>query len=616
MAIMWPENSIQDSSDFEVSPPTGDLEGLGLAVEDAASNSPTADILMRASNYFFPGQHMTEEQWKGSPYYRKGLNFPNGVGENVAKNDASRHDQELERQDLLNNMKSGFLSDASSFAGSITGTFLDPINAAVGIAVPEIAGSKLVSGFISKALDPAVNESATGAINFIGRQSSALRNKLSAIPDAFKTTGMMIGRVAGGAGEGAAISTPQALSQYDVESQIGMNPSSASILTSIGLGSALGGTVRGVVGFHLPITRESDELAKQTAVNQLSEGKSVNIGDIVQQGAYDQRLKELQTKSAEIPNLPNPEDIDAFNKSIDDNIQKKQAELNEVLPEEQATRFVNGLTERPDLDQPSLNNIDEVEDILKKPGFARSANDILTLNQLPKTEEAQEALRILQKEPATRNASENLYLKALRQNEEKDFITARLSEHETDIQKIDSNLKNLTEKRAPKKFKMLNEQKEVLQQRIQLAQKRLDEIDGKNIKLSKSEKIQQELEKLHYLKQEAQEIQKRTEVTNTLKPENFQRVAASQVKANSDRIQSWRGDSALDETKLNSYDNELKGIPDSEEGQLKQLEERIKGIDLTEKDQKELDEIKEEESNLSVFQKALRNLSNCLKGSL
>ena len=304
--IYLPHSPVIDTSAFETPPVRSQLEGGELAVSEGLSSAPLVDLFRHGTELLTsavaPGKFLSASDYKSSPYFRSDLNFPGGVSENVARLRATEYDQNLGVQEELNNMPSGLTSDVTKFAGTTIGMALDPINLATGYGVSATIGTKSASLLANLAEKPLLQRAASVAV---------------------------------GAVEGTAISTPQALSQYDAADQLGEHPTVASIFATMGLGAGLGGVIRGAIGVRQPVTVEADQMAKQVAVNQLATGKSVHVDEILQNGYNEARNAEPTIDPDNLVKIDS--DLNSQVATTTQSIADEQSNLNNLIAANKST---------------------------------------------------------------------------------------------------------------------------------------------------------------------------------------------------------------------------------------------------------------------------------------
>lgn len=574
-----PDNLIQDTSDFESPAPTTALKGLGVSIGDAVQSGPTFYLLTKAITALAPGKFLSAEDYKNSSYFRSDLSFPNGVSENVARLRSQEDDAKNISQQQLANMPSGALSGLSRFTGTLIGAALDPVNIGTGL----------------------------GAEFTIGKSAPAL---LAAISDAAPIA-RGAARVGIGATEGAAISTPMALSQYGTESDLQEDPTTLSLIANIGLGAGLGGLVRGAFGFKSPITVESDRVAKQTAVNQLASGKSVNVDPIVQDGYFQARNSEpevsLEDMQATRDQLAG--NLEQTNKSI----AGEQTNLDSAIYKEQASRFLSPKEASPT----GSDVVNTITSILNKPAILRDASDLAYLNNLPKTDEFNNLMTALRKPGFLQDFDDRATISAFQDNQEGDLLQSRLKQHNTDLEQLQSTIDS-TPKNHTRILKNLSEQAENLKAKIETGSQRLETLNNLDKEPAPIRESRQRLNDLMTQKSDLEKAIYDHDAATQMTRDSVQPVEASQVKALSEHMQDYRSDSTYNEAEQTGLTNEMKGTPDEpqtdferEEAQVKRLEDQ--GL-LDEEDKNVLSEMKESERKSSIFEKAVKNAANCLKG--
>ncbi len=580
MPIFFPQDSVLNTSEFD-RPKTPLAEAFGDTITEAISTGPTADIFLRSRQVFFPGNKLNAEEYKKSEYFRPGIEYPNGVGENIARIRANKYDKERERQFELSQTNNGIVQTASNWTASLIGSLLDPLTDATAVAAPELAGVRVASVL------------------------SKLNNISRFVPE--------VGR---GLAEGALVATPQALSEYDVQNQLGMDPKAAEILSTIGLGAGFGGAIRGFIAWRNPIKPEADLMARQTAVNQLAEGKSVNVNDIVQQGFYEQ--SKADNRSSLISELNNQHggNVETFLNDINKTLESKANELKNVTSREKATRFISGLSSEPSKSVDSVADLNKALDALNTPAFERNANQRFLLNNLPSSEEFNKALDIVYKPGFERTASENVFIKSFLSGNEKELIEQRLTKHQEDINSIDTELQKLNPelKRNAKKIKLLNDQKEALQSRIKVANARISELKGEKLNLTRAELLQKDIEELSRTKNALLHLRNEFAVNEAMTSQDVKPTDFNELKLNSDLVNGWQGNSSINAEQVKNFEDELKGIEDDKNKQIEELREDIKGIKLNSEDKEALEQIKIDKNNFKKISNALLNLANCLKG--
>lgn len=78
-----------------------------------------------------PQKFMSADEYKASPWFRKGIDYPNGVTENLAKLSANNQDEEGLLEDERSRTSGSLFSVASQALSSIGGTVVSPMNLAL-----------------------------------------------------------------------------------------------------------------------------------------------------------------------------------------------------------------------------------------------------------------------------------------------------------------------------------------------------------------------------------------------------------------------------------------------------------------------------------------------------
>lgn len=83
---------------------------------------------------------MSKAAYEASPYYREGISFDKGEHIATIKDIVERHDRRVAREQILANSRHG----GAAFTGGMIGSFIDPINVAVGF-VPVVGEARLAA---------------------------------------------------------------------------------------------------------------------------------------------------------------------------------------------------------------------------------------------------------------------------------------------------------------------------------------------------------------------------------------------------------------------------------------------------------------------------------------
>lgn len=206
---------------------------------------------------FSPGERLTPDEWRKSLYYREGMKVTGNIGENIAKYEATLYDEKKKFEARIAAMPKGILSKTAQYGGAALGFLLNPINAvAAGATSSLLMGSKLI-----------------GTMGSLARAGAA---------------GEIAAHAARGAIIGAAALTPDTLIRFRGEHYLDQNPSGLNALATIGMGGVLGGVGEALVGgirvMRRPISAKSFYEAREISVEQMQNGKSVDIEPIVKAG--------------------------------------------------------------------------------------------------------------------------------------------------------------------------------------------------------------------------------------------------------------------------------------------------------------------------------------------
>ena len=187
---------------------------------------------------------LTQEEFKGSEYYRDGLEWYDGMNEASAGIIAERKDRERERQDVFARTPTGFISGASLLAVDFAGQLLDPLNVAA-MFIPVVGQSKFIS----------------------------MAGKMG-ITKARAATGMIEGAV------GTAMIEPIVyLSAKKEQADYGMYESLAAMAFGIGFGGTLH-VGFGRIGDFLGISKYAQDASFRTAIKQSIMGDDVDVSGI------------------------------------------------------------------------------------------------------------------------------------------------------------------------------------------------------------------------------------------------------------------------------------------------------------------------------------------------
>ena len=570
---------------------TGFLSGLGYNIEEGLEHSPTADLGFdlekEVDNLISPGDLLTESEWKKSQYFRQGIDAnalkqSNGlISENVARLTANDFDDEANRQFHLQQMKSGLSSGSADFLGSLIGFTLDPINAATTVLAPEL----------------------------IGTQAAPLLARAAEVGD----KSLLAAKIALSSTEGAAIATPQAVIDYATQINKGQPESSLVPLTSIGLGAGIGGVLRGTFGLRSIISKNSYDVAKQTAAGQIASGKAVDIEDIINKGAYDEQTSNenaaynINSIRDDIQNRQEnaQQELNQNLKNIDDQVQieKQKAaasgrqEFSQIKPEDTGQEFLS-----------------KYKSISEKPAFQRTTEERLFLNNIPQTDEVQRAVLTFNKSPFSRSAEEVNFLKDFTNGKENQYIKERLQNQNQRINDIDEKLNSQeSQPEGIEKSDLETEKKSLLESNIE-ANKRLNSIEGRPIRSKSIENLENKRDQIKSNIQDLDEQRRRLNIVNDLDNTAFPATDLEQIKSNSDHVKSYKGDSWFNESENTAFKSEIGSIDPNILEDLENARNLAEPYlnDLTENEQQVLNSFDEADNNFESFKESLNNLKKCL----
>lgn len=267
------DNALQDQSLFEEPLRAGPAEAFR-----ASLRSSLDDLAMRTSrafkdfdsvdDYINPSQRLSKDEYKESPYYRDGFQFDKFASANntVSKSDLAWYshliDSKKKQNKILSQLDDGFLTHASSFAGGLIGTLLDPGTLAASAVAPELIGTKIESLLAS------IGERRAARIGIRGLQ---------------------------GAAEAGAITAPAELANVPTQKDYGFDDSFAQAFSSIATNALFGVFLRGTQGtFERKVIPVNDyKQIMETSAQQMEQGKSVYVDPIIKNGKYAQKLSNI-----------------------------------------------------------------------------------------------------------------------------------------------------------------------------------------------------------------------------------------------------------------------------------------------------------------------------------
>lgn len=238
----WSESFAAVAEDYLVNGPLGDIISLGGKLQIDYPNPMEVGYELERFRPPLPKQ-LSSEDYAQSPWARKGLSFPNGVNEDVARFMAEQYDERIKREDIIAKHPGNWLTfGAPAFAVGLAASMLDPIN--VASAFIPIVGQARYAGMLSR-LGKFGARATKGAIE--GAVGQAMLEPLHAI----------------------RMSEEQRDYHF------------TDVLTNIAFGAALGGglhMIAGGIGDYVErYSIQTKEQALRTAVAQIMDGRAVDV---------------------------------------------------------------------------------------------------------------------------------------------------------------------------------------------------------------------------------------------------------------------------------------------------------------------------------------------------
>lgn len=559
--------------------PSDRTSGYASGAVASYSESVLGQAFSLPVNYAFekfaPGKFLTPDEWKQSPHFRPGLNFPNGVGENVARLKAADFDAQQERYATIEGMPDGLLTSLTKLAAGATGFALG--TPFLGVA----AGT-------------------------IGRASSPILAGLAETG----TAGRFAAKAAEGAAIGGGITAPQEALHLINSSLYGEDYTPLEAITNIGLNAGLGGLIHmGVEGFRAKpfqtITTAADRAAKESAVSQMAEGKSVDVEPVIKQGFADARAADGEGYRREVE------------ESLAD-IRKSIAEKSSLLEQETKTldssfrEFTKFGELRSDETFSAIDIARNTLELEKISPADRTLADNLFLKTAQQSEEVALAIDALRKPAFERDANERILLNALEKGREPELIKSRLEAIDERLQEIEDSLEATKSKR---KAESLTKEREGLLTAKEVAEERIKSLEVKPEKSSikdqqtKVDNIRQELAELNELKNNHEAA---LEALN--KP--IEPQTKEDIKTHAKKMDDIAQDSAIDISAIDAFERDAEAIPEDVEQLLPALEEQVKDLEakeaLTKEEKAILDETKEYEGRAKKLKDVIKSAIDCL----
>lgn len=340
-------------------------------------------IALRVARWFDAsrsGNDLDETTWKGSEWYRKGLTWQPGMTTELAQVLALRHDETQNRAFLWS--KSGTAAKAASIGGGFLGAIPDPVNF---IPILRVGGAaeKIVA-----------------------------------------TLGPRLGNIAVHAGEaaaGAALYQPaMAYAAHLEQDEFDLRMAAINVLMAAGIGAGFG-AIHGALSRRTPEERVA---ATSKAVSDLIHERPVDVS------------------AAMPPQRSITEEVRAYLKSVPD------GEVGKRLDAAQAPRAAGQQVDLRDMvtyielagGESRASNTERMLTALRKPAFARTADEMLMVKEAYLSPDGERAFAIASKEPAVRSRKEAEFLSAFQENRVKEHFTEARQQTIAQAQELDKQL--------------------------------------------------------------------------------------------------------------------------------------------------------------------------------
>lgn len=237
-----------------------------------------------------PPKFMSSDQYKVSPWFRKGIDYPNGVTENLAKLSANNQDEEALFKDEQSRTSGSLFSVAAQAGSSLVGTVASPVNLALNAVTDgEYATAKMAE------LIPQLRNSATaihgvrGSIEagLFGVSASSIdygnQRLLGQHPDPMQI--VYSGIINAGLGGVGGIFIPKLLSKYG--SAVLQNKIVSKVLDHPLAKKFNLDKVHGWMESYTPITPQAHDALMEAASGQLENNIVPDLTDYTQQALFE-----------------------------------------------------------------------------------------------------------------------------------------------------------------------------------------------------------------------------------------------------------------------------------------------------------------------------------------
>jgi hypothetical protein len=260
-----PDKVDQKTDEFEGPAQVATGSAAAEAAVDAATGMYTAVYDYARSK--LPSKMMSADEFKDSSYNYQGATVA-PKSEAQASVDFQRHTSKTMHNAIMSGAPEGLTTTLSTFGSSYMGFMLNPVN---------------LLAF-------------TGAAMLVGKGTSAVLNGLEESKvgyNAYKKAAIAANAV-GGAAIGVGGLAPDVGSRYLADKALDQNPDGIAALATLAWGAGIGGAIGGVFGRRNIMKEDAFTNMRATAVEQLSNGKTVEVGPIVQDGYRRARAADMQ----------------------------------------------------------------------------------------------------------------------------------------------------------------------------------------------------------------------------------------------------------------------------------------------------------------------------------
>lgn len=233
-----------------------------------------------ALNHFSDSPKITDDQRTALGKNRPGLTLTPGMSLSGAKYLANKYDTARQTNIISENGNPDFLGRMSQISGGLLGSASDIPGLAAAAAAPELVGlsrAETLTGLADRAVQRAKFGALEGAAFTIpGEAAQAVNDNVDGSPDSFDGIQAQVNigenMFLGGALHPIGGLLKDKLDSRLTDAQRADNPTAAQDTAD-------------TIDAHSPIDPDTANSASQAAVGQMMNGKDVNVGPIIQQGA-------------------------------------------------------------------------------------------------------------------------------------------------------------------------------------------------------------------------------------------------------------------------------------------------------------------------------------------